>query len=68
LDPKYATGKTFTITARHNSPNNIYIESATLNGKPLERNYITHEELTAGGELVLDMGPQPKFSRVVGGK
>ncbi len=68
LDPKYTTGKTFTITARHNSPNNIYIESATLNGKPLERNYITHEELTAGGELVLEMGPQPKFSRTIGGK
>jgi predicted alpha-1,2-mannosidase len=68
LDPKYATGKTFTITARHNSPNNIYIQTATLNGKPLTRNYITHEELTAGGELVLEMGPQPKFSKIVGGK
>ncbi len=68
LDPKYATGKTFTIEARHNSPNNIYILSAALNGKPLLRNYITHEELTAGGELVLEMGPQPKFSRTVGGK
>jgi putative alpha-1,2-mannosidase len=39
-----------------------------LNGKPLLRNWITHEELAAGGELVLDMGPQPKFSRTVGGK
>ena len=68
LDSKYATGKTFTIEARHNSPNNIYILSAALNGKPLTRNYITQEELTAGGELVLEMGPQPKFSRIVGGK
>jgi predicted alpha-1,2-mannosidase len=67
LDPKYATGKTFTVIARQNSPSNIYIESATLNGKPLLRNWITHEELTAGGELVLEMGPQPKFSRTVGG-
>ena len=41
---------------------------ATLNGKPLERNYITHEELTAGGELVLEMSLQPKFSRTIGGK
>jgi predicted alpha-1,2-mannosidase len=68
LDPKYATGKSFTIIARHNSPSNIYIESATLNGKPLLRNWISQEELTAGGELVLEMGPQPKFSRTVGGK
>jgi predicted alpha-1,2-mannosidase len=67
LDPKYATGKTFTVTARNNSPNNIYILSATLNGKPLLRNYITHEELTAGGELVLEMGVAPKFSKTVGG-
>ena len=68
LDPKYATGKTFTVIARNNSPNNIYIVSATLNGKPLLRNYITHEELTAGGELVLEMGVAPKFSKSVGGK
>jgi predicted alpha-1,2-mannosidase len=68
LDPKYATGKTFTVTARDNSPANVYIQSATLNGKPLLRNWITHEELTAGGELVLQMGGQPKFVRTVGGK
>ncbi len=68
LDPKYATGKTFTVVALHNSPNNIYIQSAALNGKPLTRNFITQEELTAGGELLLEMGPQPKFTRIVGGK
>ena len=45
LDPKYAIGKTFTVIARHNSPVNIYIQSATLNGELLERNFITHEEL-----------------------
>ena len=68
LDPKYAIGKTFTVIARHNSPTNIYIQSATLNGELLERNFITHEELAAGGELVLEMGPQPKFARTLGGK
>ncbi len=68
LDPKYAIGKTFTVIARHNSPMNIYIQSATLNGELLERNFITHEELAAGGELVLEMGPQPKFTRTVSGK
>jgi predicted alpha-1,2-mannosidase len=68
LDPKYAIGKTFTMVAMHNSPNNIYIQSATLNGELLERNFITHEELAAGGELVLEMGPQPKFTRTVSGK
>lgn len=59
LDPKYYKGKTFTIVAENNSPKNVYIQSATLNGKPLTRSWFTHEELAAGGELVLKMGPEP---------
>ena len=50
---------TFTMEANSLSGNNIYIQSATLNGLPLERSYITHEELLAGGKLVFEMGPQP---------
>jgi putative alpha-1,2-mannosidase len=30
-----------------------------LNGKPITRSWITHEEITAGGKLVLTMGPAP---------
>lgn len=56
LDPDYHTGKTFTIVARNNSPDNIYIQSAELNGRPLDRLEISHEEITAGGLLVLTMG------------
>lgn len=59
LDPRYYPGGTFTVVARENSPQNIYIQSATLNGKPLTRSYITHAELVQGGELVLQMGPKP---------
>jgi predicted alpha-1,2-mannosidase len=59
LNPKYQKGRAFTIIAENNSPQNVYIQSATLNGKPLSRSWITHEELTAGGELVLKMGPEP---------
>jgi predicted alpha-1,2-mannosidase len=59
LDPKYQKGKEFTIVAENNSPKNVYVQSATLNGKPLTRCWFTHEELTAGGELVLKMGPEP---------
>jgi putative alpha-1,2-mannosidase len=59
LDPKYQKGREFTIIAENNSPKNVYIQSATLNGKPLNRSWFTHEELTAGGELVLKMGPDP---------
>jgi predicted alpha-1,2-mannosidase len=59
LDPKFATGRSFTVVAKNNSPANQYIQSATLNGKPITRSWISNEEITAGGELVLKMGPTP---------
>jgi predicted alpha-1,2-mannosidase len=59
LDPRYHKGKTFTIIAENNSPKNVYIQSATLNGQPCTRSWISHAELTAGGALVLKMGPEP---------
>ncbi|MEN6451862.1 MAG: GH92 family glycosyl hydrolase [Thermoguttaceae bacterium] len=59
LDPRYHKGKAFTVVAENNSPQNVYIQSATLNGKPLERSWLSHAELTAGGELVLKMGSEP---------
>jgi predicted alpha-1,2-mannosidase len=61
LDRKYAKGDTFIIAAANNSPENIYIQSATLNDKPLDRCWITHEEITAGGRLDLVLGPQPNL-------
>lgn len=44
-------GKTFTIVAENNSKDNIYIESAKLNGEPLDRSYVTYDEIVAGGTL-----------------
>ena len=44
-------GKTFTVIAHDNSPENIYIKSATLNGIPLDRTYITYDEIVSGGVL-----------------
>jgi predicted alpha-1,2-mannosidase len=54
-----ATGKVFTIIAKNNSPVNVYIQSATLNGKPYDKCYIDHQQLLAGGTLEFVMGPQP---------
>lgn len=59
LDPAWYRGKTFTITARNNGEKNYYIESATLNGKPLTRAWITHVEIVSGGSLELIMSPEP---------
>lgn len=59
LDPVYASGKTFTVTAHQNSPENIYIQKARLNGKPLDRCFLNYSEIAAGGTLELEMGPSP---------
>jgi len=52
-------GTTFTIVAENNSEQNIYVQSVDLNGKPLTRSWITHEEIVAGGELRFRMGREP---------
>ena len=52
-------GKRFTVTAKNFSKENKYIKSATLNGKPLEKPFFTHDELANGGELVLEMSGEP---------
>jgi len=59
LDPKYAKGRSFTITTQNNSAENVYIQSATLNGRPLNRCWLMHDEIAAGGTLDLVLGPQP---------
>ncbi len=56
------SGKSFRVRAAGAAAGKKYIQSATLNGKPLDRYWITHEELTAGGELVFQMSDQPAVS------
>lgn len=54
-----AKGKTFTITAKGLSATNIYVQSATLNGKPYTKSFIRHSDIVKGGALVLVMGAKP---------
>ncbi|MTI86769.1 MAG: glycoside hydrolase family 92 protein [Balneolaceae bacterium] len=54
--------KTFKVIAKGASDDKPYIQSATLNGKIFERSYITHQEITAGGKLVFEMGSDPNKS------
>ncbi len=44
-------GNEFTISAKKNSKNNFYIESASLNGKPYHNTFIKFEDIQKGGEL-----------------
>lgn len=52
-------GKQFRMIAKNCSVINKYIQSATMNGKAINTPSFTHEELMAGGELTLIMGPRP---------
>lgn len=52
-------GLTFEIRANGNSPENIYIRSARLNGRPYTKSYIDFEDIRRGGVLEFDMGAEP---------
>ena len=58
-------GRTFTVEAVHNSPENIYIQRVELNGKKYDKAYILHEDLIKGGTLRMIMGdkPNPRFGQ-----
>ncbi|TWT97838.1 Glycosyl hydrolase family 92 [Botrimarina colliarenosi] len=58
-------GEPFVIEAPGVSSENRYIQSADLNGEPLSRNFLRHLEITSGGYLVLNMGPEPNRKRGV---
>jgi hypothetical protein len=61
LDAEKYHGRKFTVLAENNSATNIYIQSASLDGKPLAGAWLTHDQITAGGTLRLVMGPKPNF-------
>lgn len=59
LTPGYANADKFVISARRETPDACYIQSATLNGKPYNHCYINHEDIIAGGELHFVLGSKP---------
>lgn len=66
LDPKFYKGKEFVIEANNNSKENIYIQSATLNGKALTQTKIHFKDIVNGGKLQFEMGPLPNKNWGVG--
>ena len=52
-------GRRFTVAADDLSDAHPYVGRVTLNGRPLERSYLTHAEILAGGELRFRMQAQP---------
>ncbi len=56
-------GNIFTIEAKNNSPENVYIQSAKLNGRDITRSWITYDEISKGGLLQFVMGNKPNRQR-----
>jgi putative alpha-1,2-mannosidase len=52
-----------TIRAENQSPGNVYVLSVLINGTAIDRLFLEHEELAAGGEIVFVMGPEPNRPR-----
>ncbi len=59
LGKRYGRGNKFVIEAKNASRKNIYIQSATLNGKKLTSFRFPASELLKGGKLVVEMGNKP---------
>jgi predicted alpha-1,2-mannosidase len=52
-------GKQFIISAPNRTEQNFYIQSATLNGRPLNKSYFSANNIAMGGSLSFNMGSQP---------
>lgn len=59
LTIRLSGGKAFTVRAHHASQKNMYIQSARLNGKVYDKNYISHTDILSGATLELEMGSRP---------
>ena len=60
MDHQYYPGRTFTILTRLKRPDDVYIQSAAINGAPIDKRFwITHSEFARGGTLEIQLGPEP---------
>ncbi|MDE5554530.1 MAG: glycoside hydrolase family 92 protein, partial [Muribaculaceae bacterium] len=59
MELRLDNGKTFKVTAPNLSKENIYVKSATLDGVPYEKTFITHDMIMNGSHLELEMSPNP---------
>jgi predicted alpha-1,2-mannosidase len=62
------TNRPFVINAQDNGPQRPYIDAASLNGKPFNQVFLTHEQITAGGIINFEMTSFPNFLWAIGEK
>ena len=58
---RLGNGKQFTVVAHHVSDRNKYIQSAQLNGRPLNRPWFEQSDIANGGTLILEMTDKPNM-------
>ena len=63
---KLENGKTITMTACGNSPENRYIKTMKVNGRSYDRNYLEYGDLAEGADIVFTMSANPDTSRGTG--
>ena len=56
-------GKQLTVTAKGNSDDTRYVNAMTLNGATYNHNYLTHDAVMNGGNIVFDMSKTPNTQR-----
>lgn len=54
LDDTYYQGRELVLETNNQHPDNLYIQSLTLNGKPITKNWMYRNELMQGGTFVLN--------------
>ena len=57
---KLENGKLFSVETRDQKDENVYVEKVILNGRTLNRNYLTHAEIVSGGKITFYMNSKPK--------
>jgi putative alpha-1,2-mannosidase len=56
---RFENGSTLTIEARNQSDKNVYVSKVTLNGRELNRDFLTYQDITGGGRLAFEMSDRP---------
>ena len=59
VDLRLDNGRTLSVVARNNGPDNVYVQSLTLDGRPWDKAWLRHADIAGGGTLEFTMGPEP---------
>jgi len=62
---KLGGGRELIIEARRSSPDDQYIQAVALNGQPLNKLWVRHEDLSKGAHLTFTLGSQPNKTLAV---